>query len=339
MIEKSIPKVVKKVLPAVVSITISKNLPVFERRPSPFGGFDDFFAVPKGTKKVKIGGGSGFIVDSQGMILTNRHVVADPTAEYRVMLDGNKNKKKLTAKVLARDPINDFAILKIKAKNLPTLELGDSSKLELGQSVIAIGNALGFPNTVSVGVVSGLSREIMGGDPFGQKRIRMKKLIQTDAAINPGNSGGPLVNLEGQAIGINTAVVFLAENVGFALPITPVKKILSDIKKYGKIKTPFLGVKYIPVTKQLKKRYGLAIDYGALLAPMGLEKPIIVKSPAEKAGLQQNDIILNVGKHKITIKNPLEDILQKFQVGNEIELSILRGKKKLKLKTKLGERK
>jgi len=336
MLEKSIPEVVKEVLPAVVSITISKYLTVYEHYRSPFLGFEDFFAVPKGKRKVKVGGGSGFIVHSGGLILTNRHVVGDPKAEYIVILN---NEKKYKAKILARDPMNDIAVLKINAKNLPVIEMGDSSKLELGQTVIAIGNALGFQNTVSVGVVSGLSREIVGGELLTGRKIKLRRLIQTDAAINPGNSGGPLVNLSSKVIGINTAVVFLAENVGFALPVNPAKKVLEDIKKYGRIRTPFLGVRYIPITKELKEKYGLPISYGALLVPMGLEKPIVPGGPADKAGLKEGDIILEANNKKISFENSLEDILQKFHVGEEIELKILRDKKQIKLKVKLGERK
>lgn len=335
--KEQIPQVVKKVLPAVVSITISKHLTIYEHYSAPFFGFEEFFAVPKGRKKIKVGGGSGFIVRKDGLILTNLHVVADPKAEYLVILDSEKKHK---AKVLARDPINDIAILKINVKNLPTLELGDSSKLELGQTVIAIGNVLGaFRNTVSVGVVSGLSREIIGGDLMTGRRIKMKRLIQTDAAINPGNSGGPLVDLNGKAIGVNTAVVFLAENVGFAIPINPAVKDLEDIKKYKRIRAPFLGVKYIPVSKRLKEKYALPVEYGALLVPMGLERPIVENSPAEKAGLKQGDIILELEKQKISLKSPLEDILQKFQVGDEVELNVLRDKKEIKIKVKLEERK
>jgi len=334
--QELIPQVVKKILPAVVSITISKNLPVYEQQPSSFFGFDNFFDVPKTRKKVKVGGGSGFIVDSSGLILTNRHVIADPKAEYIVILD---NEKQYRAQILASDPLNDIAILAIKAKNLPTLTLGNSFDLNLGQTIIAVGNVLGtFRNTVSVGVVSGLSREIMGGDMITGQPIKMRRLIQTDAAINPGNSGGPLINLAGEVVGINTAVVFLAENVGFALPINPAKRDLEHIQKYGKIKTPFLGVRYIPITKALSEKYNLAVKQGALLVPMGLEKPLVANGPAAKAGLQEQDIILEAGKEKITLKNSLEEILQKFEVGDEVELKILRRKKKITLKAKLGEK-
>ena len=333
--DESIPKVIKKILPAVVSITASKYLNI-EDQSSHFLGFEELLLPPRAKKEIRVGGGSGFIVDPDGLILTNSHVLSDPKAEYVVILD---DEKRVRAEILARDPLNDIAILKIKGKNLPILPLGDSSNLELGQTAIAIGNALGtFRNTVSVGVVSGLSREIDGGELSTGRQIRMRKLIQTDAAINPGNSGGPLINLEGEAIGINTAVVFLAENVGFAIPINPAKKDLEDVKKYGKIRVPFLGVKYIPITKDLQEKYNLPADYGALLVPMGLEKPIIPKGPADKAGLKEEDIILQVEDQKLSLKEPLEDILQKFQIGQEIELTVLRKGKEIKLKTVLGER-
>jgi serine protease Do len=337
-----IPKVVKKILPAVVSITVSKLLPLFE---SPFGpphspfGFDGFLMIPKGKKKVKTGGGSGFIVDSSGVILTNRHVVADPQAEYVVVLDGEK---KCPAQVLARDPINDVAVIKIKEKNLPTIKLGDSSKLELGQTAIAIGNVLGtFRNTVSVGVVSGLSREITAGDALTKKITKLRGLIQTDAAINPGNSGGPLIDIEGKVIGINTAMVFLAENIGFALPINNAKKDLTDLKKYGRLRQPFLGVRYILLNKELQKSFNLPINRGALVisepAPEGMA--VVLGSAAAKAGLKEKDIILEVQKEKITPQNPLEDILQKCKIGQTINLKTLRNGKEMIFRVVLEERK
>lgn len=341
-----IPKIVKKVLPALVSITVSKLLPVFE---APFGpppegrgsplGFDGFFMIPKGKKKIKVGGGSGFIVDSSGIILTNRHVVADPQAEYVVVLD---EEKKCAAQVLARDPINDVAVIKIKEKNLPTIELGDSSKLELGQTAIAIGNVLGtFRNTVSVGVVSGLSREITAGDALTKKITKLRGLIQTDAAINPGNSGGPLINIAGKVIGINTAMVFLAENIGFALPINNAKKDLEDLKKYGRIRQPFLGVRYVLLNKELQKRFNLPVNQGALVisepAPEGMA--VVLGSAAAKAGIKERDVILEIQKERITLKNPVEDILQKCKIGQTINLKALRSGKEIMFKVVLDERK
>lgn len=334
-----IPKVVKKVLPAVVSITVSKMMPVFETPfgPSPFG-FDGFFMVPKGKKKIQVGGGSGFIVDPSGIILTNRHVVSDTQSEYMVVLH---EEKKYPAEVMVRDPINDIAIMKIKEKNLPTIELGNSSKLELGETVIAIGNALGnFLNTVSAGVVSGLFREITAGDAATQSLTKLRGLIQTDAAINPGNSGGPLIDMTGRAIGVNTAMVFMAENIGFALPINNAKKDLADLKKYGKLRQPFFGVRYILLNKDFKERFNLLVDYGALVVsePTPGGEAVVVGGAADKAGIKEGDVILEIEKQKITQKNPVEELLQKCEIGEVVDVKGLRDGKEILFKVALEER-
>ena len=321
-----IPKVVKKVLPAVVSITASKMLRVSE---------DPAILT---EKKVNVGGGSGFIISKDGMLLTNRHVVADPKAEYVAVVD---EEKKYPTKVLARDPVNDVAILKIEGKNLPIIGLGNSSKLELGRTVIAIGNVLGtFQNTVSVGVISGLSREITAGDMMTKQTAKLRGLIQTDAAINPGNSGGPLIDMQGKAIGINAAMVFMAENIGFALPINNAKKDLEDLKRYGRIYQPFLGLRYVLLNKELQEKFKLPIDCGALVvsepAPEG--GAVIHRSAAARAGIKEGDIILEAKNEKITEKNPIEDILQKCQVGQMVILKTLRKGKKINFKVILEER-
>ncbi|RLC35055.1 MAG: hypothetical protein DRZ76_01175 [Candidatus Nealsonbacteria bacterium] len=332
-----IPKIVKKLLPAVVSISVSKMLPIFE---NPFGGKSFPFLIPKGEKKIKTGGGSGFIIDPSGIVLTNRHVVSDPRAEYVVIVN---EEEKYPAEVLAKDQIHDIAILKINGKNLPTIKLGDSSKLELGQTAIAIGNALGtFQNTVSVGVISGLSREITAGDIMTQQTTKLRGLIQTDAAINPGNSGGPLIDMEGKAIGINAAMVFMAENIGFALPINNAKKDLADVKKYGKIRQPFLGLRYVLLNKEIKDKFKLTIDYGALVVseptPQGKTEAVIPGSAADKAGIKEGDVILEVKNEKITQKNPLESVLEKCKIGQEINLKVIRKDKEMMCKTVLQER-
>src|SRR3990167_6966009 len=199
---------VKKVAPSVVSIVISKHMPKIKSLyPAPFLG-PFAFGETDGTEMVKVGGGSGFVVHPDGLVLTNKHVVFDADAEYTVI---TTDLKEYSGKVISRDPINDIAVLKINAKGLPAVRLGNSSKLELGQTVIAIGNALGlFSNTVSKGIISGLSRTIsasLGSSPEGHVE-NLRGVIQTDVAINSGNSGGPLVNLDGEVIGINTAVIF-----------------------------------------------------------------------------------------------------------------------------------
>ena len=258
--------------------------------------------------------------------------------EYTVILEP---KKKYPAKVLARDPINDIAILKINDKNLPYLKLADSSKIELGQEVIAVGNALGeFHDTVSFGIISGLSRFIQATNQLTNQAERLRGLIQTDAAINPGNSGGPLVDMEGQAIGVNTAMVMGAQNIGFAIPINYAKKDLEEVRKYGKIRFPFLGVKYILITKELAEKNKLPVDYGALIVRETLgESPVVKGSAAEKAGLREFDIILEARGEKITPENSLSHILQKCKIGEEIELRVLREKKEQIFKVKLQERK
>jgi len=342
MPEKSpIVEVAKKVCPAVITIVISKDLPKIE----------GFFLLPygeggvimpqikKGKKeKTKIGGGSGFIISPEGLILTSNHVVADPEADYTIILEPTK---KYPAKILDRDPINDIAILKIEGQNFPYLELAGSDKVELGQEVVAIGNALGeFHDTVSAGIISGLSRYITAFSGLEQRASRLRGLIQTDAAINPGNSGGPLVDLDGKVIGINTAVVMGAQNIGFAIPINYAKEDLEEIKKYGKIRMPFLGIKYIVLNKEISEKNKLPVDYGALILRDTLgESAVIPGSAADKVGIKEYDIILEINGQKVTIENSLSDILQKSKIDEEISLKILRGKKEIILKTKLEEKK
>jgi len=340
--EKSpIINIVKKACPAVITIIVSKDLPKINGfYMLPFQGQN--LAIPKIEKnkseKTKIGGGSGFIISSNGLILTSQHVVADPKAEYTIVLEPEI---KYPAKILARDPLNDIAILKINGKNLPFLKLGDSNQIELGQSVIAIGNALGeFHDTVSTGIISGLSRNITAFNNSAIQSENLRGLIQTDAAINPGNSGGPLVDMEGNVIGINTAMVAMAQNIGFAIPINYAKKDLKEVEKYGKIRRPFLGIRYIILNKEISKKNKLPIDYGALIVRQALgESAVVEGSSAEKSGLKEFDIILKCQKEKITTENPLSFILQKLKINDEIELKVLRDKKELTLKLKLEEKK
>lgn len=341
MPEKSpIIEVAKKVCPAVITIVITRDLPKIEGFYFfPFSG--QRFIVPKFNKKrerTKIGGGSGFIISPDGYIITSSHVVADPKADYTIIFEP---KKKYPAKVISRDPINDVAILKINAKNLPYLELGDSEKIELGQTVIAVGNALGeFHDTISTGVVSGLSRYITAYSGLTRQAARLRGLIQTDAAINPGNSGGPLVDIEGKAIGVNTAMVMGAQNIGFAIPINYAKKDLEEVKKYGKIRRPFLGVRYVLLDKMIAEKNKLPVDYGVLIVRETLGESAVVKgSAADRAGLKEYDIILECNGEKITVKNPLANILQKLKIGEEIKLKVLREGKKITLKAKLEEKK
>lgn len=345
--EQAVIAAVLKASPAVVSITVSKNVPIIESCPfNPFSDlppefrqfFDDgfFFSQPceKGTELREIGGGSGFIISSDGLILTNKHVVADTKASYTVFTNDGK---KYEARVLARDPVQDLAILKISAARLVTVELGDSDSVQLGQTGIAIGNALGeFRNTVSVGVISGLSRDVTASG--GGTTENISGVIQTDAAINPGNSGGPLLNLRGQVIGINTAIVLGAQNIGFAIPINRAKKDIQSVKATGEIQAPYLGVRYIGVTPELTKSQKLPVDYGALVRGGSDGPGVQPGSPAEKAGILVEDVILTINGKKIDQDNQLAEIISEYNVGQSVTLKVNRGGKELALSVKLGKR-
>jgi serine protease Do len=332
--ESRVVDVVRRADPAVVAITISKDVPVYERYlrnvPSPFEDFfggDMFnFGVPdvrqRGTERREIGGGSGFIVSSDGYIVTNRHVVDDSDAEYTVFRNDGTS---ITATVVARDPLFDLAILKIEGENFPHVVFGNSDTLVVGQSVIAIGNALAeFRNTVSVGIVSGLSRSIIASDGRGMAES-LDQLIQTDAAINQGNSGGPLFNLQGEVIGVNVAVANGAENIGFAIAGNSVKDVVNSVRDTGTITRPYLGVRYAPVTKDVQRANNLEIDYGVIVGrgQNAADVAVISGSPADKAGIVENDIILEIDGTKLTADTNLAALVRQKKVGDTITLRVL----------------
>jgi len=334
---------VKKVSPAVVSIVISKFLPkVKEFMPFPFAVPNPFMQpdVPEAEKqKVNVGGGSGFIVHPDGLILTNKHVVFDQDAEYTVITNEGKE---YPGKVIARDPVSDIAVVKIEATGLPTVRLGNSGKLDLGQTVIAIGNALGmFRNSVSKGIVSGLSRSISAALGTGGEMEHLRGVLQTDVAINQGNSGGPLINLDGEAIGINTAIIYGAQNIGFAIPINWARQDLEDIIKHGRIVKPFLGILYVMLNKKFQNQYNLSRSCGALVIRDHRPNSVAVVpgSPADRAGIKENDIITRLNGEELGEEMELADELQKCKVGDHIELALLRKNEELKVKTILEERK
>ncbi|MFA5946627.1 MAG: trypsin-like peptidase domain-containing protein [Patescibacteria group bacterium] len=342
----NIVSVVEKANPAVVAIVISKDVPVMEQYMqnfNPFGNGRGGFQIPQyrqnGTKKQEVGGGSGFFVSDDGYLVSNAHVVADDSAEYTVFLtDGTKYE----AKMIAKDTVLDIALLKVEAKGVPYLSFGDSESLKVGQSVIAIGNALGeYRNTVSAGVVSGLARSVSASTNYGNSET-LPNVIQTDAAINPGNSGGPLLDLVGHVIGVNVAAsTGGAENIGFALPANAVKKAVDSIKENGRVIRPYIGVRYIPITDEVKNANDLTVDYGVLVlrgARMG-DLAVVPGSPADKAGLEENDIILEINGEKVTSKTPLENMIASHSVGDKISLKIQHDGKDKTVTVTLEERK
>jgi serine protease Do len=328
---------VKKTNPAVVSIIISEQVPKYEpyidpnQSANPFGdlfpGFN--FSVPQyrqnGTQKQDVGGGSGFFVSSNGLIVTNKHVVDQTNAEYTVLTNDGK---KHTAKVIARDPILDIALIKIDplaGESFPYLTLGDSDALQVGQSVIAIGNALAeYRNTVSVGVVSGLARSITAGDESGNTEV-LDHVIQTDAAINPGNSGGPLLDLSGNVVGVNVAIAQGSQNISFALPINSVRGSIESVEATGKIIRPYLGVRYVAIDEEVKNANNLSVDYGVLVKKgTGSNEPAVTPgSPAAKAGIVSGDIILEVDGVKLDDTNSLSAIIRGKTIGQVVNLTIL----------------
>lgn len=333
--EEAVISTVNKASPAVVSVIISKDLPVLEQYWQQFGPFQIPQYRQKGTEKQEIGGGTGFIISSDGMILTNKHVAEDLEADYTVLTNDGK---KFPAKILALDPLQDLAIMKIEGSNFPVVKLGDSDSLQIGQTVIAIGNALGeFRNTVSVGVISGLSRTITASG--GGQVETLEDVIQTDAAINPGNSGGPLLNLRGEVIGINTAMANDAQSIGFAIPINKAKKAIEQVKSRGKITYPFLGVRYLLITDDIQQENNLAVNYGAWVVKGDQgEVAVTPGSAAEKAGIKENDIILEFNGEKITFENSLAKIIQKFNPGDKVTLKILRSGQEKIIEVTLDER-
>ena len=320
----SVVAAVRKVKPAVVSIVIYQDLSQNQNNVFPF---NDFFQLdlpqvqpPQG--KQPVGGGTGFIITGDGLILTNKHVVGDNQADYKVVANDGKQ---YDAKVLATDPFNDIGILKIDAQNLPTAVLGDSDQLEIGQTVIAIGNSLGeYQNTVTQGIVSAIGRRVTAGDRYGSSEV-LEEAIQTDAAINPGNSGGPLINLKGEVIGINTAISQSGQSIGFAIPINQAKKSAESVKKYGKIIRPYLGIRYVPVTAALAKANNLSVDYGALIVRGQTREELGVApgGPADKAGLEENDIILEINGQKIDADHSLGKEIAQYNPGDKIILKIM----------------
>ncbi|MBM7622826.1 S1C family serine protease [Sporohalobacter salinus] len=299
--EKVVKNVVKKVGPAVVSI-ITKDIEFIDNQV--------FAPIPQQKKGI----GSGIIIDEEGYILTNNHVIQDAD-KIKVMLS---NGKKLKAKLIGREVRNDLAVIKVDKDDLPVAPLGNSKKLKVGELAIAIGSPYGleFRNTVTTGVISALGREIRAHNRDGQ--IMLENLIQTDASINPGNSGGPLLNSQGEVIGINTAMMNNAQGMGFSIPINKAKKIVDDLIEYGKVKRPWLGIYGSKLTKKVAAYYNLPVNTGVIVAR------VIPDSPAAKAGLSSKDIITEANHQEVSGMNDLKKIINEKDIGDQLKLLVFK---------------
>ena len=284
---------------------------------------------------VNKGAGTGIIVNKDGLILTNKHVVPEPLDRLEIVLNDGTVLKEV--KILARDPLIDAAYLQVKKdKLLKAAELGDSDQVVVGQKVIAIGNALGeFSNTVTTGIISGIGRPILAGGSSDAERIQ--DLLQTDAAINPGNSGGPLVDIEGRVIGVNTAVAGGGENIGFAIPINQIRAGIESVTQTGRLSKPYIGVRYIPITPEFAEANNLEVSSGAYITGGSNQPAIIPKSPAENAGLKEADIITKINGEEINKNRSLLTLVGKHRVGETIQVTIIRGKDEKEIEITLEE--
>lgn len=314
--EENIAGVVSKVSPSVVSIVTTSE--------------GDSLYGPT----LESGAGTGIIVGKDGYVMTNKHVVSGTSTVEVVLTDGTTYEN---VKVIGSDPLNDVAFLKIDGVNdLPAAEIGDSSSIRVGQKVVAIGNSLGqYQNTVTSGIISGTGRPISAQN--GDAVENLNDLIQTDAAINPGNSGGPLLNLAGQVIGINTAIIEDAQGIGFAIPINTTKGILKGVLAGKGVERAYLGINYIPITADAAKRFNLSVKQGAYVYNGEGQSAVVGGSPADRAGVKGGDIVTKVNGVEVGSGAGLSSLVAEYSPGDTIELTILRGGHETTLKVTLAK--
>lgn len=314
--EENVANLVSKVSPSVVSIVTTSE--------------GESFYGPT----VESGAGTGIIVGRDGYVMTNKHVVSGTNEVGVVLTDGTTYEN---VKVIGSDPLNDIAFLKIDGvKDLPAAELGDSGSIRVGQKVVAIGNSLGqYQNTVTSGIISGTGRPIAAQD--GETVENLNDLIQTDTAINPGNSGGPLLNLAGQVIGINTAIIEDAQGIGFAIPVNTTKGLLKGVLAGKGVERAYLGLNYIPITADVVKRFDLKVKQGAYIRSSEGQSPIVSGSPADKAGVKENDIVTKVSGVELGASAGLSSLVAEYAPGDTVELTIIRDGKEMTLRVTLAK--
>jgi serine protease Do len=329
--QNSVTQVVNDVGPAVVRINASRT--VKTQVPDAFNApiFREFFGSQMPSmpnEQLQRGTGSGFIVSSDGLILTNSHVVDGADRVTVTLKDG----RTIDGKVMGKDNLTDLAVVKIEAEELPSVVFGDSEALQIGESAIAIGNPLGLDNTVTTGIISATGRNSTQIG-VGDKRI---DFIQTDAAINPGNSGGPLLNANGEVIGINTAIIRNAQGLGFAIPINAARDVAEQLIANGKVEHPFLGIQMTSITPeiktQLKSQYNFDInaDKGVLVLN------VLPNSPAAKAGLKQGDVISTIEEQEVNLPQDVQKIVDRSKVGDTVKVNLVRQNKNVNLPVQVG---
>lgn len=329
----SISPLVKQVGPAVVNISTERvvkdqlGLPGMPREFQEFfEQFGPFFGPQDGTReRLQSALGTGFIISKDGYIVTNNHVVQNADKIYVTLSDKNPKDDKVTAKVIGLDPETDLALLKIDVKNdLPYVQFGDSDKMEVGDWVVAIGNPFGLSNTVTTGIVSAKGRDIHAG-PYDN-------FIQTDASINPGNSGGPLLNLNGEVIGINTAIAASGQGIGFAIPSKLASSIIDQLKSGQKVSRGWIGVTIQDLDEVTAKALGIKEAKGALIGS------VMPNEPADKAGLKSGDIVVKIENTPITSASDLTKVIASYKPGSKIKVTAVRDGKEKQFTVTLGER-
>lgn len=325
--ESAVVLAVKKVSPVVVNISTEFEV---RRRTNPFSGFGfdsyfdsffrDFFDPGFEHRYKRTSLGSGVIIDGKrGFILTNEHVIQKTGTINVVLKDG----REFSAQIVGADPDSDLAVLRISSKSpLPDIEMGDSDDIMIGETVFAIGNPFGFSNTVTTGVISAKNRSFRVDDTV------YHDFIQTDASINPGNSGGPLLNINGELIGINTAIYAKAQGIGFAIPINKAKRIVSDLIKYGEVVHSWIGITVQGIDEELSKYLNLPDKTGVLV------KKVEKNSPAYKSGINDGDIILSLGTKVIHSEKDYQAVMREVSEGKTVTINILRNGKKIRFAVK-----
>lgn len=317
--EADLTNLVNKVSPSVVSIVTTQAT-----------GSGYFRSISEGA-------GTGIVISGDGYILTNKHVVEGARSVDVIDSDGDRYED---VRLVGSDPLNDLAFLKINgAKDLPVASLGDSGTVRVGQKVITIGNSLGqYQNTVTSGIISGLGRPVVAAaDSTGANVESLTDLLQTDAAINPGNSGGPLINMAGQVIGINTAIVSEAQSIGFAIPVNASKGLIRGVIEDGTIKKAYIGVQYMAITPEVRAEYELREKQGAFVQSGTSGSAVVSGGPADKAGIRDGDIIKKVNGKEVGVQGGLGSLVSEYLPGEEITLQIVRDGNTRDLKLTLGE--